>query len=227
LRDAEGGEQSMSLKLELETTIKIRVMKNCMYKLTNKCLVGVLFFLVPFTASTQTNDVSLWASIGSGLYTGGYEIDDSHLIAADVNLNWKRNLVSLQLNYSPEYVFEKNNYKLYEYGALYGYMKDFKEGSFYVASGISYFDLKDNNYVRADKTELARGEIGELVNQNTSIPYKEWGVPVKLGFTTRFNNWFAIGGSYIMNINGNETYFGYNVSFQFGLFGNKESLGNE
>jgi len=195
-----------------------------MNKVKNMLLAMGLFIFLPIAANAQSNDFSLWASIGSGLYTGGYEIDDSHLIATDVNLNWKRHLVSLQLNYSPEYVFEKNNYKLYEYGALYGYMKDFKEGSFYVASGISYFDLKDNTYVRADRTDLANGELGELINQTPTASYKEWGVPVKLGFTTRFNNWFAIGGSYIMNINRNETYFGYNVSFQFGLFGNKDSF---
>ena len=196
----------------------------------NKCLkIGLLavllFFILPLSSHAQSNNqMSVWVGFGSGLYTGGYEIDDSHLLSGNVNLNWKNHLVSLQINHSPEYVFNEENYKLNEYGILYGYMKDFREGSFFVASGISYFDLGENTYIRANKEELVNGKYEEIYTLNPSGIYKKWGVPIKLGISTRINKWFAIEGAYMMNINENQTYLGYNVSFQFGLFGNKGTL---
>lgn len=186
----------------------------------------MLFFIIPFASNAQSDNLSVWMGLGSGLYTGGYEIDDSQIITGNVNLNWKHHLFTLQMTHSPEYVFDEENYKLNEYGILYGYMKDFKEGSYFIASGISHFNLRDNSFVRAEKELLVNGKYDEIYTPNSIEPHKEWGVPIQLGFSARFNKWFALGGSYLLNINGNQTYFGYSVSFQFGLFGNKKTFEN-
>lgn len=176
----------------------------------------VLLCIIPMTIQAQSSEFSFGVSASSGLYSGGYELDDGVIVGTDINIGWKSHLWMVQMNYAPDYVIKDDrNFQLYEYSALYGYQKKFEGGNVYFATGASYFNLKRNALSRAE--ELVFSNI-ETIDQETTNDYKNFGVPLKIGFTAHLSKYMAISSAYFANINANKSYVGYQVAIQFGLF---------
>lgn len=214
------------LKSIFKTYINKNIMKNNREKTSNlfynlaKNGIGLVCFILLFAnainTQAQAQNLSYWISGNSGLYTGGEELDDAIVIGTDINVGWKHNLWTIQMNYAPDYILKDNrDFELYEYSGLYGYQKHFSDGRFYVATGLSYYDLKRNNSSRT--APLIFSNVENTVEKSME-DYAKFGVPIKIGIITHLSKRIAIGSAYFANINSNKSYFGYQVSLQFGLF---------
>ena len=179
-----------------------------------------LTFLLSNTIVAQTNNnaLSFWVSGNSGLYTAGYELDEGVVVGADINVNKGHHLWSLQMHYAPDYLIDNantQNFRLYEYSGMYGYLKHIKDGRLYISAGISYLDVKDNGFSRVEKSSE---RVVILPTPPSEEEPSTFGVPIKVGILTHLSDNVSIGSAFFSNINSNKTYFGYQVSLQFGLF---------